>query len=564
MTTLQDQLTTSLTRAAEQMRQAGLPTDIASRMKALAEEVHRECTVAVVGRVKAGKSSFINALIGQDLAKTGTTETTATINHFRYGIPPDPQRPVRCYWQGGTYTDETQGFLDSLQGNDLETLQRASGIEHIEYRVDNLFLQNVTLVDTPGTEAAVPDHQNRTAEYIRLHQQLRERHDTETQSWGQKADAIIYLVGPVGLATDRDFLEEFGAATGGRARALNAVGVMAKIDISPQVLERRVELSAKIAGRMESSLNTVVPVSAGIQRALDMLLVDGNQGLQSLMRAMRSVAPPQLEKLLDDAGFYLELPESDSIPVSIEERERLLGNTPWMAFVTIARVASDPALDAAAVVSKLRDVAGFVPLREVLEKHFFARGRTLKAFKVVTDARQVLEDIRFGLLEQRLAEAWEKDKKRKRFLRFIEGANGDPNVASELQAFIDEYLRPPGDIEPLLRQLEREFAGIYHQLEEYNEDFRVLRLVQEQESLFTEAELDELRDLLGLYGLDAASRLSAKQDDVSYIETRQRFWLQASMMDRRPVRREVADRAVWRYGALLSDWLNPSTVAPDH
>ena len=42
----------------------------------------------------------------------------------------------------------------------------------------------------------------------------------------------------IARATDRLFLEEFAHATGGRARALNAVGVMAKIDLQPELLER--------------------------------------------------------------------------------------------------------------------------------------------------------------------------------------------------------------------------------------------------------------------------------------------------------------------------------------
>ena len=69
-------------------------------MERLAQQVDQPCVVAVVGRVKAGKSTFINALLGQDLAKVGTTETTATINYFRYGRP-DPERPVRCIWRYG-------------------------------------------------------------------------------------------------------------------------------------------------------------------------------------------------------------------------------------------------------------------------------------------------------------------------------------------------------------------------------------------------------------------------------------------------------------------------------
>src|SRR5438128_12582752 len=114
-----------LERGAARLREARLPGEIAARLEQLAGRVEQPCVLAVVGRMKAGKSTFINALLGQDVAKVGVTETTATINRFCYGTPADPQRPVRCHWRGGRYEDVSRDFLDSLQGNDVESLRRA-------------------------------------------------------------------------------------------------------------------------------------------------------------------------------------------------------------------------------------------------------------------------------------------------------------------------------------------------------------------------------------------------------------------------------------------------------
>src|SRR3954451_229594 len=113
-----------LRRAARRLRGADLPVELAERMEGLGTQGDEPCVVAVVGRVKVGKSTFVTALLGEDLAKVGTTETTATINYFTYGTP-DPERPVRCHWRSGKITDESRRFLDGLQGNDLETLRRA-------------------------------------------------------------------------------------------------------------------------------------------------------------------------------------------------------------------------------------------------------------------------------------------------------------------------------------------------------------------------------------------------------------------------------------------------------
>ena len=196
MSDLQEKLAAILHRVARRLREAGLPAELVERMEGLAKQVYQPCVVAVVGRVKVGKSTFVNALLRQDLAKVGTTETTATINYFTYGNP-DPNHPVRCYWRSGKVTDESRAFLEGLQGNDLETLQRADGIDHLEYFLPNPLLKQITLVDTPGTGAVVEEHQNRTAEFMRLNNQLRDRHDRDTRR-------LVYMLASRELVREYD------------------------------------------------------------------------------------------------------------------------------------------------------------------------------------------------------------------------------------------------------------------------------------------------------------------------------------------------------------------------
>lgn len=85
-----------------------------SRFKRLRDEADMPCVLAVAGKVKAGKSSFLNALLGVDLAMVGTTETTATINYFRYPRPDEeinPEKPVVVHWNDGRPPEkQTIGF----------------------------------------------------------------------------------------------------------------------------------------------------------------------------------------------------------------------------------------------------------------------------------------------------------------------------------------------------------------------------------------------------------------------------------------------------------------------
>ena len=169
-------------------------------------------------------------------------------------------------------------------------LRRAEGIDYLEYLLPNPFLRDVTLVDTPGTAAVVDEHQDRTAEFLNLQRQLRHRHSQETQRLGSEADAVIYLVGQALRATDQAFLEEFGQATSGQV-ASNAIGVLAKIDLQPEILARRAELADKVACQLKANLNTVVPVSAGLHQAMTALCAHDSCDLLRLMTELRRIPP---------------------------------------------------------------------------------------------------------------------------------------------------------------------------------------------------------------------------------------------------------------------------------
>ncbi len=562
MATIQEQLKQELFDAAQRFRDLELPNSFCNEMERLAQEVDQPCVVAIVGRVNAGKSTFINALLGQDLAKVGNTETTATINYFRYGNS-NPEFPVRCYWRSGGWDDKDRAFLDSLQGNDEETLRRANDIKHLEYRLPTELLKQVTLVDTPGTMAVVDEHQNRTAKFMKLYQQLRERHDQDTQELGNTADAVVYLFGEVARANDQELLDEFRHTTRSKSRAaLNAIGVMSKIDLQPEIMMRRNELANRIANQLKESLNTVIPVSAGLKNSLHRLQ-DGDQSILSrLIKIAREIPPSKLGKFLDSDSFFLNLPA----PVSSEDRENLLDDlgddVPWTVFTTIAQAASNPNLDQGEIIQHLEELAGFSKLNQTLEQHFFQRGEFLRSYRIVGDVLKLLDNFKYYHLDE-FNQRWrENEAKLERFLGFIHHVNGNPIIAQELEEFITERLShnrlgPQINLQSVLQELDRNFSRIFHDLEEYNADFEALCHMEENHTLFSSAELDELRPLFGLYGLETKTRLApAGKISIEYVEERQLFWRNMSRTARENIRRDVAERATDRYGLVLDNLLD--------
>ncbi len=543
---VQSTLVTELRYAAERLRQPYLPATYSEQMATLADSVRQACTVAVVGRVKAGKSTFVNALLGDDLAKVGTLETTATINWFRYGEE-HPTRPVLCHWRSGATTRETRTFLDSLQGNDEATLRQARDIDHLEYHLPIPLLERINLVDTPGAGAAVTEHRDRTAAFLQLDQELRTYHDEETRRLEREADAVIYLVGATAMARDRDFLEKFHESFGGRASSLNAFGVLAQIDREQELLERRDAIAEHIARDLRTHLTTVVPVSAGLRRALDNLNVTGVSQFDQIIHMARSIPRDLLPEALEDESYFL----SDDLPcaVPVAGRKALLGDLPWMVFTTMVRLAAASERSRDGLLQELAGLAGFDRLKSVLESQFLRRGRFLRSYRVLLDARGIVSHLRYHVVHRARQWVQQQCDRKDRWLAFL--ARSSPNTtAQELQEFVASSLAPPDDLSTLVDDLDRRFAAVAADLEEFHAESRALFLVEEHPDLFPES--DELRALFGLYGVDLESRSPVAGATMDYFQKQHQYWRDLAMRSVRAERRDVADRAAVVYQSLIS------------
>jgi small GTP-binding protein len=111
---------------------AALPPD----REALAQSIRQldELFLLVVaGEFNAGKSAFINALLGQRLLQEGVTPTTSQIHLLRHGPEPESRPLAKGLW---------------IQTAPVE------------------LLRDIHIVDTPGTNAILREHEALTAEFI--------------------------------------------------------------------------------------------------------------------------------------------------------------------------------------------------------------------------------------------------------------------------------------------------------------------------------------------------------------------------------------------------------------
>lgn len=196
--------------------------------------------LVIVGEYNAGKSAFINALLGEAYLTEGVTPTTTQINILRFG--------------------ETQS----------RTLEKENQLQ-ITLPVD--LLKEISIVDTPGTNAIIRSHETITTDFIPrsdlvLFVTSADRPFTESErlfmerirDWGKKILVIINKIDI--LQSDQDILQviEFVNVNG---RAL--------LGVSPEIfpVSARLALASKLATNELSAESRFEPLENYIRSTLD-------------------------------------------------------------------------------------------------------------------------------------------------------------------------------------------------------------------------------------------------------------------------------------------------------
>ncbi|MCZ7686293.1 MAG: dynamin family protein [Sandaracinaceae bacterium] len=190
-------LAAAIDEVARFAKQRGLE---AARARALAlrDELDRPLLLAILGEFNAGKSTLVNAFVGADVAPTGILPTTATLNLLRGGA----ERLVRVVRRDGTTREGSYEQLKAMLGD-----AEKDGVDHVEIVLPSEVLERVWILDTPGSNAPVPEHEALAAEALR------------------RADAALWIfdAGQAGKASEGKILAAIRASRRSVVAALNKV-----------------------------------------------------------------------------------------------------------------------------------------------------------------------------------------------------------------------------------------------------------------------------------------------------------------------------------------------------
>jgi len=142
--------------------------------ESIREHLETEFSLAVIGPFKRGKSTLINALLGEEVVTSDIGPETVTINEIRYG---ETRGVTACLSDGGRLDLLPEQIKREELTRVLEpVLQRVS---RLDVRAPVQWLQGLCLVDTPGTGDLV------------------QRFDRTVQEYLARADAVLFVLSPL-------------------------------------------------------------------------------------------------------------------------------------------------------------------------------------------------------------------------------------------------------------------------------------------------------------------------------------------------------------------------------
>lgn len=142
------ELTESLIQLKEYSEDVGL-THTAKSIGDTVEKVANEhFEVAIVGEFKRGKSTLINALLGQEVLPADVLPATATLNRVTYSETP---YVMVEYKDGGTERVDINKLADYVTKLSYESELKAETVKQATVYYDTQFCRNnVDIIDTPG------------------------------------------------------------------------------------------------------------------------------------------------------------------------------------------------------------------------------------------------------------------------------------------------------------------------------------------------------------------------------------------------------------------------------
>lgn len=362
---LKEQAEEVLKKALEHTAQRSVLKDLHQEIQVSYERLKLPMRVAVVGRVNAGKSTVVNALMEKELAPVDSTEATYNISWIKYG-------DVESYTIHFKDTDTTEcrsslkDLKDFVLRSDKEDTKRLQNrIKYVEISYPSPVLKTFNIIDTPGLNSVFGYDSQNTKDFLKE----------------SKPDAILFLFHKnPGEKDAKEIVDYFQDGALAQANPINAVGVLTKTDnYWPQAdpIEQGREVVKRLPGEIDQLMYNIYPLCGAAAFGATTMT---QQDLDGLI-ALSGLSPAILQFLLSDASIFSTKEElkSGKIPVSTTMREALYRKFGLFGIGLACNLIKEHSISNCEMLSvAILQKTGFLELKQAIVLHFGNRAYLIK------------------------------------------------------------------------------------------------------------------------------------------------------------------------------------------
>ena len=137
--------------------------DVENMLETMEGNKDKQVKIAILGEVKAGKSTFINACVEKEVAYTDILEATAIVSEITYS----KEEYARVLDKSGQIVMECS-FEELMEwtAKKVDNMEDFAEFDKIQIGVPNNMLEDIVLVDTPGLLSITTENHEITSDYI--------------------------------------------------------------------------------------------------------------------------------------------------------------------------------------------------------------------------------------------------------------------------------------------------------------------------------------------------------------------------------------------------------------
>lgn len=291
----------------------------------LKENFNSPLTVAIVGLIKAGKSTVINALIQEELLVTNHQESTYTLTKFVYSEEPF----LKVQFKDNSFIDDDMQALDYWTSRSkIEENPRLNDVEMVIIGYPNEMFKKIEIVDTPGLGSVYGvDSENTKSLIGAVSQEDKEKSTKLTKLAMTKADAIICAFRGNLRKNNLDILKSFLQHFNENGNPSNSIGIFTRCDDAfwqdkdddPCIIARGIcENNYMKRREIRKSFYTILPITALPAQGVASL----DNAIYSLFKKLSILDDEDLFQVCSNAEIFCEMDIGEFV-INQEERRKL-------------------------------------------------------------------------------------------------------------------------------------------------------------------------------------------------------------------------------------------------